>query len=121
MPWYFPLLSFACVKAVGLAGGSETIPGISTESSWNRERFATSRRLNGVEDSWPSRIGFMKRGQRRRQIERKEWISRPECLARESKTAEVKRDQVSCVSFAPPGSWGLGSVEERIFRSSGLV
>lgn len=86
MPWYLPLLSLPPrTTAPDLAsGGSDMIPGMRTLSFWNRERFATSRRLNGVEDSWPSRMGFMKRGQRRRLMERKERMSRPECLDRES-------------------------------------
>jgi hypothetical protein len=54
-------------------------------------------------------------------MERMERISRPECLARESHTAEQKRDHTSLVSFAPPGSLGLGSVRESIWRSSALV
>jgi hypothetical protein len=65
-------------------GGSDMMPGMRMLSFWNNERFATSRRLNGMDDSWPSRIGWMKRGQRHRQIVRKERMSRPECLDRES-------------------------------------
>jgi len=84
MPWY--LFLFSSVFAGTPVGGLEEDmrPGIRTESFWKRERFATRSRLNGVEDSWLERMGWMKRGQRRRLMERKERMSRPECLDRES-------------------------------------
>ncbi len=60
-------------------------------------------------------------GQRREQTDRKVRISRPECLARESQTAEQKRVHVSFVSFVPRGNCGDGSVMEMICISSALV
>lgn len=51
-------------------------------------RLATRSRENGVGFSEPSKMGFMKRGQIRRQTVRKERMSRPECLERESQMAE---------------------------------
>jgi len=60
----------------------------------------------------------MKRGQRRRHTDRKDEISRPECLDSESQTAEQYLDHVSLVSL---GSSGVGVVSARIWRSSGLV
>lgn len=66
----------------------------------------------------PSWIGWMNAGQRRAQTVRKERMSRPECLVRESKTAEQKRTQTS---FVRDGSCGVGSVSDRICISSWLV
>jgi hypothetical protein len=84
MPWYFALVSSVFARAPAGLGGEEISPGMRILSFWNSERFATSRRLNGVGDNWPSRIGWMKRSQRRREMVRKERMSRPECLERES-------------------------------------
>lgn len=84
-------------------------------------RFARRRRENGDGFREPERMGAMKRGQRRRQRERKERMSRPECLARESQIAEQYLVQTSLVSFAPWGNGGFGSVRASICISSGLV
>lgn len=84
MPVYF------VVAEIGIEGSEveETMLWISAVSFWNSERFATSSLENGVAFNWPSTIGLMKRGHRRRHTARKERISRPECLESESQTAE---------------------------------
>lgn len=69
----------------------------------------------------PSRTGAMNLGHRRRQTERIERISLPECFASESQTTAVKRLQTSFVALASPGIFGDGVVRERICRSSCLV
>lgn len=94
--------------------GSATREGTSTESFWKSERLATKRREKGEGLREPSNMGFMKRGQRRRHTDRKERISRPECLERESQIAEQYLVQTSFVSFFPCGSSGEGSVRARI-------
>jgi hypothetical protein len=48
---------------VGLVVGAEMMFGTRTESSWNNDRFARSKREKGVGDSSPERTGRMKRGQ----------------------------------------------------------
>lgn len=77
-------MSFVCTGEPAFEAGSETIPGMRKPSFWNRKRLATRSRLKGIAESWLSRMGFMKRGQRRREMERKDIMSRPECLERES-------------------------------------
>jgi hypothetical protein len=121
MPWYFV---FVCVEGtivVDCIDLSFTILGTRMLSFWKRGRLATRRRLNGVAYREPSRMGRMNFGQRREQMDLKVRMSRPECLARESQTAEQKRDHVSFVSFVPPGNCGEGSVREMICMSSALV
>jgi hypothetical protein len=120
MPRYFPCCR-ELGRGVGLVGVSATMLGTSTPSFWNRDRFASRRRLNWDAECVPSSTGAMNLGHRRRQTERMERISRPECFARESQTAEPKRIQTSLVSFAPSGSLGEGSVRESIWRISALV
>jgi hypothetical protein len=51
MPWYLVLLSSAFVESPVVSGGSDIMPGMRMLSFWNNERFATSRRLNGVGES----------------------------------------------------------------------
>jgi hypothetical protein len=63
----------------------------------------------------------MKLGHRRRQTERMDRMSLPECFARESHTTAAKRPHKSFVCFTSPGSFGDGLVRERICRSSCLV
>lgn len=84
IPWY--LVAFVrCFVLLGLdVGELGTMVGTSALSSWNKERFASSRRENGVGDNSPERMGEMKRGQRSMHVRWKETISRPECLERES-------------------------------------
>lgn len=84
-------VDWVCLRKVVCGGGlsleaegSEMIDGIKRLSFWKRDRFATRRRLKGVLESEPSRIGWMKRGQSREQILRKERRSLPECLDKES-------------------------------------
>ena len=95
--------------------------GISTLSSWNKERFARRRRENGVAESSFERMERMKRGQRVEATCWKERRSRPECFERESYTADRKRVCVSRVSFSPLGRGGEGGWSARIRRSSALV
>lgn len=92
-------------------GLSDTILWTRAESLWKSDRFASRSLENGEGFKEPSRIGFTKRGQRRRQTERKDTMSRPECLDRESQTAEQYLDHTPFVSF---GSSGEGAVRARI-------
>ena len=59
----FPAFEEAWAVVLGLVVGAEMMFGMRTESSWNRLRFASRRRENGVGDSSPERTGRMKRGQ----------------------------------------------------------
>lgn len=118
MPVYLvvPELDAFCVTVEVLV--SDTILWTKAVSDWKSDLFASRSLENGEGFKEPSKIGFMNRGQRRRHTERKDRISRPECLDNESQTAEQYLDQTSFVSL---GSSGLGVVREMIWRSSGLV
>ncbi len=107
MPVYF----VDVLAATGAVRVDSTMRWVKAASFWNRDRLADMSFENGVGSNEPSRIGFMKRGQSRRHRERKESMSRPEYLERESQTAEQYRDQVSFVSF---GRMGVGVVRARI-------
>lgn len=120
MPWYFALCDDigAGVKAVE---GSARILGTRAVSLWNKVRFASMRRLNWEALCVPSRTGAMNLGQSRRQTERSDRMSLPECFERESQTTAANRPHTSFESFASPGILGDGLVRDRICRSSCLV
>lgn len=104
-----------------MSGWSAMMFGTRTLSLWKRVRFTSIRRLNGEAECVPSSIGAINLGHRRRQTERTETMSLPECFASESQTTAVKRAQTSLVSFPSPGSLGVGLLRARICRSSCLV
>jgi hypothetical protein len=59
--WLFSAFVWGCVW--GMDVGAEIMEGMRTLSSWNRLRFASRRRENGVGESSPDRTGRIKRGQ----------------------------------------------------------
>lgn len=118
-------------RGCGVVAEVVTMVGMSTDSDWNRVRCERRSLLNSLAWKVPARMGAVKVGQRRRHVVRKETTSRPECRARVSQTAEVKRFQtvaLLCSSGAltpdceeqAEGEIG-GGERERILRASDLV
>lgn len=95
--------------------------GTSTLSFWSSDRFAFRSLLKGEEECDPDSIGAMKRGQRRRATERKERMSRPECLHSVSHITEQYLLHTSFVSFVLCGRVGFGSVRAIICIISDLM
>lgn len=110
-----------------------TMDGTSTASDWNKVRCDRRSLLNSLGWKTPPRIGAVKIGQRRRHVVRKETMSRPECRAKVSQTAEVKRVQIVALFWAasstastPDGEESEkreigGGERESILRASDLV
>lgn len=90
------------VEVVGGKGakGVEVREGMSCDSSLKRARCARSSFWNSLTPYNPSRIGAVKRGQSVSARCRKDMMSRPECLAKVSHTADRKRVYRSDVSLA---------------------